>query len=57
MAYVLSGMYGPVKERRHEAVVSWCRGVVSVAAEDLGVGNAILIILQLFCAGVIVAWQ
>ncbi|CAJ1340291.1 unnamed protein product [Effrenium voratum] len=34
MAYVLSGMYGPVK--------------------DLGAGNAILIILQLFCAGVIV---
>ena len=37
----------------------WCRGVdvASVTAEDLGVGNAILIILQLFCAGVIVAWQ
>jgi len=34
MAYVLSGMYGPVK--------------------DLGAGNAILIILQLFCAGVVV---
>lgn len=35
MAYVLSGMYGPVKERRHEAVVSWscrfchCRGLGS----------------------------
>ena len=34
MAYVLSGMYGPVK--------------------DLGAGNAILIILQLFCAGLVV---
>jgi len=34
LAYVLSGMYGDVK--------------------DLGAGNAILIILQLFCAGVIV---
>jgi len=34
VAYVLSGMYGPVR--------------------DLGAGNAILIILQLFCAGVIV---
>ena len=39
----------------------WCRCRVDVAshvfAEDLGVGNAILIILQLFCAGVIVTWQ
>ena len=34
MAYVLSGMYGPVA--------------------DLGAGNAILIILQLFFAGVVV---
>jgi len=34
VAYVLSGMYGDVK--------------------DLGAGNAILIILQLFCAGIIV---
>merc|ERR1711981_1140823 len=34
VAYVLSGMYGDVK--------------------DLGAGNAILIIMQLFCAGVIV---
>ena len=55
MAYVLSGMYGPVKATPHLPFPA--RQLVKRAPtqrlKDLGAGNAILIILQLFCAGVI----